>query len=174
MAVALGLTPESEPHPNTSLLTPHLHGDVGLIFTHRSPSDIIAQFASFQPYDYARSGTTASRTFTIPAGTVFSRAGEVPQDEDVPLAHSIEPMLRKLGVPTKLVKGKVELENEFVVCQEGDVLGSGQTSLLKMFGIASAIFKVKVVAYYEREAERVIVVEAESGGGEGMDVEETG
>ena len=176
MAVALGLTPATEPHHNTSLLTSHLHGSVGLIFTPRPPADLLAYFANFQPADYARSGTVASRTFTIPAGTVYSRGGEVPKEEDVPLAHSIEPGLRKVGVPTRLVKGRVELERAFTVCKQGEVLGSGQSALLKVFGIATATFHVEVVAYYERETGKVVAVEGEGKerDGEGMEIEEAG
>ncbi len=98
----------------------------------------------------------------------------MPEEEDVPVAHSVEPHLRKLGLPTRLVKGKVELDGEFVVCKEGDVLGSGQTTLLKMFGVAMAEFRVGVEAYWERETGEVTVV---GEGGErksdveGMDVE---
>ena len=154
MAVALGLTPESEPYPNTSKLVPHLHGSVGLIFSPRGPSDMLSYFAHFQPADYARSGTLSSRNFTIPSGTLYSRAGEVPHEDDVPLAHSIEPSLRKLGVPTKLVKGRAQLENDFPVCREGEVLGSGQTALLKIFGVAAATFKVQLVACFNRETGR--------------------
>ena len=175
MAVALGLTPESEAYPQTSLLTPHLHGSVGLLFSPRPPSAILSYFSTFVALDFARAGSTASRTFALPSGVLYSRGGEIPQDEDVPLAHSVEPNLRKLGLPTRLVKGKVELDGEFVVCKEGDVLGSGQTTLLKMFGIAMAEFRVGVEAYWERDTGEVTVV----GKGvkrkldiEGMDVEE--
>ena len=158
MAVALGLTPESEAYPQTSLLTPHLHGCVGLLFSPRPPSAILSYFSTFVPLDFARAGSVASRTFALPPGVLYSRGGEIPQDEDVPLAHSVEPNLRKLGLPTRLVKGKVELDGEFVVCKEGDVLGSGQTTLLKMFGIAMAEFRVGVEAYWERDTGEVTVV----------------
>ncbi len=93
------------------------------------------------------------------------------EEEDVPVAHSVEPHLRKLGLPTRLVKGKVELDGEFVVCKEGDVLGSGQTTLLKMFGVAMAEFRVGVEAYWERETGEVTVVGEEKSDVEGMDVE---
>ena len=93
-------------------------------------------------------------------------------EEDVPLAHSIEPMLRKLGVPSRLMKGRVELDTEFVVCKEGAVLGSGQTTLLKMFGVALARFRVEVVAYYEKEGEKVVVLEGDDKVEDVMDVEE--
>ena len=91
------------------------------------------------------------------------------------LAHSVEPDLRKLGLPTRLVKGKVELDGDFVVCKEGDVLGSGQTTLLKMFGVAVAEFRVGVEAYWERETGAVTVVEEgleRKLDVDGMDVEE--
>ncbi|MCJ1384423.1 mRNA turnover 4 [Xylographa soralifera] len=166
MAAALGRSATDEPAPNTSLLTPHLSGTVGLLFSPRAPAAVKAYFADFHPLDYARAGTVAARTFVLPGGVVYSRGGEIAVEEDVPLAHSIEPTLRKWGVPTRLVKGRVELEGEYVVCQEGEVLGSGQTTLLKMFGVATAEFGVELKAYWVKEkAEVVVLAEGEAGGG---------
>lgn len=97
------------------------------------------------------------------------------------MGHSAEPNLRRLGVPTRLVGGRVVVDGGergegFVVCREGEVLGSGQTSLLKMFGVAMAEFRVEVRAWLDREAGKVEVVEGvgvEDGGveGDGMEVE---
>ena len=166
MAAALGRAATDEPALNTSLLAPHLSGTVGLLFSPRAPAAIKAYFAGFHPLDYARAGTTATRSFVLPAGVVYSRGGEIPSEEDLPLAHSIEPTLRKWGVPTRLVKGRVELEGEYVVCQEGEVLGSGQTTLLKMFGVATAEFGVELKAYWVKEkAEVVVLAEGEASGG---------
>ena len=124
--------------------------------------------------DYARSGTIATRSFTLPSGTVYSRAGEIPIEDDVPLAHSIEPMLRKLGVPSRLAKGKIELENEHLVCREGDILGSGATTLLKMFGVAIAEFKVELRAYWSASSGDVIDLgdRQREGVEDGMDIVE--
>lgn len=96
----------------------------------------------------------------------------------MPVAASVEPNLRKLGVPTRLVKGRVMLETEeggegWTVCRKGEVLGSGQSSLLKMFGVQMAEFRVRVVAWYERETGEVRVVEG-AGGDEGVDMDEDG
>ena len=159
MAKALGDSPATEPHPGTSALTPHLTGSVGLLFSPRDLPSILSYFSDFQPMDFARAGTVAPRSFVLPTGILYSRGGEIAQDGDIPLAHSMEPSLRKLGVPTRLVKGKIELEREFEVCKEGDVLGSGQTTLLKMFGVTMAEFKVGIRAYWQAETGKVTVVD---------------
>lgn len=146
MAKALGSDPSSEYQPNTSLLSPHLVGNVGLLFTNREPSTIITFFQDLSKTDFARAGTEASRNFTIPAGIVYSMGGEISAENDVPMAHSLEPELRRLNVPTTLTKGKITLENPYCVCNEGDVLDSRQTRLLKLFGVATADFSVQLLA----------------------------
>lgn len=146
MAKALGTTPEDEYQPNTRLLAPHLAGNVGLLFTNREPASIIEYFASLAKTDYARAGTDASREFVIPAGVVYSRGGDIAEEEDIPMAHSLEPEFRKLNVPTSLVKGKITLQNAYTVCKEGDTLDSRQTRLLKLFGVATAEFTVQLLA----------------------------
>src|SRR5436305_9847389 len=146
MAKALGTTPDDEHQPGLSSLSRHLSGNVGLLFTSRPPPAILSHFATYTPTDYARSGCVSTRSFTLPAGTVFSRGGEIPAEEDVPLQHSQEPALRALLVPTRLVRGKVTLDAEYEVCKEGQTLDSRQTRLLKMFGVAMAEFRVRIVA----------------------------
>jgi mRNA turnover protein 4 len=160
MAKALGLTPAEEHLPNLSALTAHLTGNVGLLFTNRAPSDIISHFASYSQTDFARAGVVASQTFVVPAGVVHSRGGEIPEDDDVPLPHSVETTVRKWGMPTKLDMGKIVLDAEYTVCTEGEVMNSHQTALLKMFGVAMADFKIDLKAYYDKESEEVTEVGA--------------
>lgn len=146
MAKALGTSPEDEYQPSTHLLSKYLVGNVGLLFTNREPVAVTTYFEGFSKTDFARAGTPASRAFTIPAGMVYSLGGEVPVEEDVPMAHTLEPELRKLNVPTTLVKGKITLQNPYTVCKEGEVLDSRQTRLLKLFGVATADFTVQLSA----------------------------
>lgn len=146
MSKALGSDPSSEYQTNTSLLSPHLVGNVGLLFTNREPSSIITFFQELSKTDFARAGTEASRNFTIPAGIVYSMGGEIAPENDVPMSHSLEPELRRLNVPTTLTKGKITLENPYCVCNEGEVLDSRQTRLLKLFGVATAEFTVQLLA----------------------------
>jgi mRNA turnover protein 4 len=160
MAKALGQTPAEEHLPNLSKLTEHLAGNVGLFFTNREPSEVIEYFAGYAETDFARAGVTASRTFTIPAGVVRSRGGEIADDEDVPLPHSVETTIRKWGMPTRLDKGKIYLDVPYTVCKEGEVMNSHQTALLKMFGVAMADFKIDLKAYYSTSSESVTEVGA--------------
>lgn len=158
MAKALGTSDADEHAPHLSLLAKHLAGNVGLLFTDRPPQTIVDYFGTYAPLDYARAGTVASRTFTVPAGTVCSRGGEIDAEEDVPLPHSLEVNVRQLGMPTRLVKGRVELEGEYTVCREGEVLSSSQTALLKTFGVATAEFRVDVKAYWSAATQEVTEV----------------
>jgi len=146
MAKALGTSPEDEYQPSTHLLSKYLQGNVGLLFTNREPSDIEEYFANLSKTDFARAGTAATRAFTIPEGIVYSMGGEIAAEDDVPMTHSLEPELRKLNVPTSLKKGKITLDNPYTVCEEGDILDSRQTRLLKLFGVATADFTVQLLA----------------------------
>lgn len=152
MAKALGQSPSEAIAPGVDDLTQYLAGTVGLLLTNRPAQAILEYFEGIAKVDFARAGVTASRQFKIPPGVVYATAGEVPAEHDVALEHSIEPELRRLGVPTRLVKGKVVLGDEsgegegYIVCKEGDVLDSRQTRLLKLFGVCLSEFRVKIVA----------------------------
>lgn len=45
-----------------------------------------------------------------------------------PLAHSLEPQLRALGMPTELRRGVPTLLREFRVCKKGEQLSAQQVS----------------------------------------------
>lgn len=84
----------------------------------------------------------------IPAGVV----GYSPEE---PLPHSMETTVRALGMPTKLNKGKVWLDQDYVVCREGEKLDQKQAALLKVFGRETAEFEVQVLAGWEKEGGEV-------------------
>jgi len=174
--MALALSHAAETNPSLGRLHTHLAGEIGLIFSPQAPSSLLPFLHSFHPASFARTGTAATRTFTVPAGTLYTRGGEIPIEDDVPVQHSMEPGLRKLGLPTRMNKGKVELENEFTICKMGEMLGSGQTTLLKGFGVAMAEFRVRPVAVWKREEGVVEELEGKEGGmdvdGGGVELEE--
>jgi mRNA turnover protein 4 len=164
MMVGLGQTPETEVVPGASALKKYVKGDVGLLFTNREPSEVEQYFEDFSDWDFARSGTEATQEIRVPAGEVHTQYG-VPGGEEDPLPISIEPTLRKLGIPTRIIKGKVVLEehpegsmdNEegYLVCREGDTLDSRQTSILKILGVKMSKFQIGLKAVFDKKAETV-------------------
>ncbi|KAF3079577.1 mRNA turnover and ribosome assembly protein [Orbilia oligospora] len=164
MTKALGTTREDEYRDNLSKLSKYMNGEVGLLLTNRTPEAVTEFFDNFSAMDFARAGAVSPLTFTVPAGTVYSRGGEIAEEDDVPLAHSLETTVRGLGMPTRLVNGKVTLNEEYTVCEEGDVLNSQQTRLLKLFGVVTSEFKVKLSAYWssaDSEVKEIDVMEEE-------------
>ncbi|KAH8781237.1 ribosomal protein L10-domain-containing protein [Diaporthe sp. PMI_573] len=163
MSRALGNTPEDATADGIHKLSPHLTGNVALLFTSRPAAEITTYFENFSPVDFARAGAVASRDFVIPAGVVYATGGAVPAEHDVPLGHTIEPELRRLNVPTRMVRGKVVLGEEggegYTVCKEGQVLDSRQTRLLKLFDQCLSEFRVKISAYWESESGLVTEIE---------------
>ncbi|ORY63554.1 ribosomal protein L10-domain-containing protein [Pseudomassariella vexata] len=168
MSRALGRTPEEETAENLHKLNPYVTGGVGLLMTNRQPSEVIEYLSSLSEADFARAGTVATRDFIIPSGPVYSTGGEIPAEHDVPMGHTIEPELRKLNVPTRMVKGKVVLGEEdgssegYRVCKEGEVLDSRQTRLLKLFSVCMSDFTIKVRAYWTAATGEVTVVDADA------------
>lgn len=148
MAKALGSTAEDEQAPGIGKLTNYLKGSVGLFCTNQSPSDIIAYFDEYVQTDFARAGAMATETITVPSGVVYSTGGRIAEEEDIPLPHSQEAQLRKWGMPTRLDKGRIKLEVPYLICKEGKVMNSDQTALLKLFGIATAEFRLRLLAYW--------------------------
>ena len=163
MAKAMGTSQEDEYQENIHKLSKvhlpltkstykqTLHGDVGLLITSHPPKVVTEWFESFIKTDFPRAGTIAPLTVTIPAGTVYSRGGQVEVEDDSSLPHSLEPTLRQLGMPTRLQKGIIIMAAEYTVCKEGDVLDSKQTRLLKQFGIACAEFRINLVGYWNKQ-----------------------
>lgn len=154
-----------------------MSGTVGLLFTNRDPAAVTEYLTGLSPVDFARAGATASRTVVVPPGVVYSTAGQVAPENDVPLGQAIEPELRKLGMPTRMVKGRVVNGDEgqiqgYTICKEGEVMDSRQTRLLKLFSVCLSEFRVKVVAYWSAASGEVTVVDSPDGKAGAMDEDE--
>ena len=149
MAKSLGLTPADEYATGLSSLTTHLHGENSLLFSHLPPTSLLPILDAFHPFSPSRTSTPAPLTLTLPAGVVYSNPTTVMPEDDVPLAHSLEPTIRGLGVPSRLVKGKILLENEYTVCKEGEMLDGKQARVLRVFGVERAEFGLRVLAWWE-------------------------
>lgn len=157
---AFGETPEEEYLSDLAKLTKILSttDDLipGILFTNEDDSTVQSYFDAYKRQDYTRVKNKSPITFEIPAGIVYSRGGQIPEEEDVPMSHSLEETLRnKYKMPTKIKSGKIVLEKPYLVCNEGDVLDVRQALILKQFGVAASEFKVPLVGHYDKESAQV-------------------
>ncbi|XP_017866178.1 PREDICTED: mRNA turnover protein 4 homolog [Drosophila arizonae] len=130
MQIGLGRTKAEEVEKGIHKLSKRLTGQVGLLFTEKSKEEVLKWADKYWAVEYARSGFTATETVTLPAG---------PLEE---FAHSMEPHLRSLGLPTKLEKGIVTLYSDYTVCEKGKVLTPEQARILKLLGKPMAKFRL--------------------------------
>lgn len=157
---ALGESPEEEYKDNLHKLASINDGLIGLLITNETPETVNDYFTAFVKKDYARAKTRAPITFVIPEGIVYSRGGQVPIEEDVPMSHSMEPTLRnKFKLPTKMINGKINLTESHQVVEKGQLLDVTQALIMKTFGIACAEFKIKMYAYHNGETSEAVILE---------------
>lgn len=138
MAVALGRTKSDELEDQLNLLSKRLKGQCGLLMTNRDVVDVLQWFKTYQATEYARSGFVATEDVILPAGPL----------ED--FSHTIEPHLRRLGLPTSLEKGVVNLLKEYQVCKKGSTLTPEQASILKLIGTQMAQFKLVMKCHWTK------------------------
>jgi len=120
---------------NLAQVTPHVTGARGLFLTNSPKEDVIKAFEELKEEHYARSGFIATKNFYLEAGPL-------------PQPFSMEPTLRKLGLPTKLKAGTILLESKVTVCQKGDTLTPEQCKILEYFEQKMAIMRIILHAHY--------------------------
>jgi len=74
------------------------------------------------------------------------------------MEHTLEPTLRKNGMPTKLNRGVIESLADHVVCKEGDFISPQGAILLRLFGRELATFKMDLLCGWVRAGSRVASV----------------
>ena len=122
MAKALGLTSSEEVVKNASLISTLLTNNVGLIFTNSDYSTLVDYFSNLKFKDFARQGAIAKYDFVVKQGIL--KRGEVN------FPSNMEPLLRKLGLPTELQKGAINCRSDYVVCKQGQELNQDACLLL--------------------------------------------
>jgi len=143
MQLALGRTPATEYLPSLSKISPFLVGKMGLMLTNRSPQEVLEYFNKLEMEDYARAGNRVKETVLIDEGSLDG------------FQHTMEPLLRSLGLTTTLKKGIIHLLKPYTICSKGDVLTPEQAKLLKLFQRPLAQFKIKVKAHWNKNNEQV-------------------
>ncbi|CAF1226942.1 unnamed protein product [Adineta ricciae] len=145
MQLALGRTPATEYLPSLAKISPYLVGKMGLMLTNRSPQEVLEYFNKLEMEDYARAGNRVKETVIIDEGPLDG------------FQHTMEPLLRSLGLATTLKKGIIHLIKPFTICKKGDTLTPEQAKLLKLFQHPLAQFKIKVKLHWDKKTEHVQV-----------------
>ncbi|CAH1991978.1 unnamed protein product [Acanthoscelides obtectus] len=129
IAVGLGRSEEEEIETDLHKISKVLKGQCGLLFTNCKKKEVAEWFENYAVEDYARSGCVATKTIELKEGPLKQ------------FAHSREPYLRKLGMPTKLDKGVVTLIKDYTVCKERDILTPEQATILQYLDHRLATFR---------------------------------
>uniref|UniRef100_A0A0N4ZWD7 Ribosome assembly factor mrt4 n=1 Tax=Parastrongyloides trichosuri TaxID=131310 RepID=A0A0N4ZWD7_PARTI len=138
MAIALGRTQETEYADGMYKVSKLLKGQCALMFSSVEPKQVLEYFKSFHKEDYARAGDVATETVSLDAGPLSQ------------FAFSMEPQLRKMGLPTALEKGVISLVKDFLVCTKGETLNPEQCKILKALDIKMADFRLNVNAVFDK------------------------
>ncbi|XP_065910215.1 mRNA turnover protein 4 homolog [Dysidea avara] len=139
LQLALGRNESEEYKDGLHFVSKKLTGNVGLLFTDQSVSDIVSLFKSATIPEFARAGCVATEDVNLSAG---------PLEQFI---HSMEPQLRQLGLPTTLKKGVIVLLSDHIVCKKGDTLTPEQARLLKLLNFTMAEFKVCLEAVWTKD-----------------------
>ncbi|KAK9840031.1 hypothetical protein WJX74_002338 [Apatococcus lobatus] len=143
LQVGLGRSQVDEYQDNLSQLSATLTGAVGLFFTSLPHAEVSSIFESFQEEDFARAGMKATEDVDLQEGPLEGPSG--------PLPHTLEPSLRKHGLPTKLDRSVVTLLQNHRVCSTGERLSPDQAHLLRVFGIKMAVFRMRLLSHWLKD-----------------------
>ena len=139
MQIALGTTTEDEHQENLHLVAKRITGNVGMLLTQRKGDEVEEYFTNLEKEDYARSGSTASRGYTV--------TNEVMENFPVSMVEQF----RTLGLPVEVSNGRVALvgKQEHIVCRKGDVLSAESCKLLVQFDVKLAQFRANLVCRWK-------------------------
>lgn len=139
LQLALGRTAENEIADNIHKVSERLIGQCGLLLTSQPHKEVEEWFNNFREPNYARAGFVATETVILTENDL---------DE---FSHTMEPQFRRLGLPTKLVNGKIKLLSDYTVCEEGDTLTPEQADVLKHKNIQMAEFHVTLECVWKKD-----------------------
>merc|ERR1712113_397940 len=124
---------------NLDEFSAHLKGQRALLFSNADYDSLRTFFDKFCSPEFSRSGNAAPQTVTIKAGPLRK------------FAHTMEPYMRQLGMPVKLVRGVVHLDSDYRVCKKKDVLTPEQCRILRLFDLQLSEFKTLLVAQLSKK-----------------------
>lgn len=111
----------------------------GLFFCNNGPEEVLPFMRRHRVASFAKTGFVATRDYIIRKGvlTMFAFCQEV--------------QLKRLGLPVLLKRGKLLLNQDYVVCEKGQPLRPEQSKLLELLGLKMARFEITIYGYWNGE-----------------------
>jgi len=113
-----------------------LVGNVGIVFTMETLTDVRDKIDEFRVGAPARAGVIAPCSVSVSAGPT----GMDPSQTS---------FFQTLNIATKINKGSIEILNDMVVVTEGDKVGASQATLLAKLGIRPFTYGLKLMHVFE-------------------------
>lgn len=125
--------------PQLEHLIPLIKENVGLVFCQEDAAEIRKTILEFRIPAPAKQGAVAPCSVSIPPGPTGMDPGQTS-------------FFQALQIPTKIVKGQIEIQNEVLVIKEGDRVSASQSVLLQKLNIKPFSYSLKTTTIYDNGA----------------------
>jgi len=126
----------AESNPKLQTLLPHIRGNVGLLFCKEDLSGVKKTVAELRVAAPAKVGAICPNDVIIPAGPT----GMEPTQTS---------FLQALNIPSKIVKGQVDILNDVRILQQGQKVGQSESSLLAKLSIKPFSYGLSIITVYD-------------------------
>lgn len=122
-------------HPLEQFL-PLLKGNVGFVFTNEDLTQVREVLEANKVPAPARVGALAPINVIVPAGPTGADPGQTG-------------FFQALQIPTKIVKGQIEIINEVLITKKGDKVGNSEAVLLQKLNIRPFTYGLVIQSVYD-------------------------
>ena len=125
-----------ESNPNIEKLLPLVQGNIGFVFTGNDLKEVRKIIVENKVPAAARSGTLAPIDVVVPAGPTGLDPGQTG-------------FFQAVNIPTKIVKGAVEIVSDVVLIRAGDKVNPSHVGLLGKLNIKPFFYGFQVLSVYD-------------------------
>ena len=127
---------QCEKNPALEHLVPHIHGNIGFVFTNEDLTETRNALVSLKVSAPAKAGTVAPNDVVVPAGPTG-------------LEPTQTSFLQALNISSKINKGEVEILNPVVLVKEGERVGQSEATLLSKLNIKPFNYGLHALVVYD-------------------------
>jgi len=125
--------------PTLEALLPHIHGNIGFVFTNGDLSEVRTKLTELKVEAAAKAGAISPVDVVVPAGNT----GMEPTKTS---------FFQALSIPTKINRGTIEIINDIHLLKPGQKVTLSQAALLQMLNIKPFKYGLKVTTVYDNGA----------------------